>query len=72
MPFSSFFCHALAHIICGDTGLSLPLLVCICLENTLYDVRVLFVLFRALRRFQQSFSHIAAVIGCGWELNVHF
>ena len=27
---------------------------------------------RALRRFQQSFSHIATVSGCGRELNVHF
>ena len=27
---------------------------------------------RALRRFQQSFSHIAMVSRCGRELNAHF
>ena len=33
----------------------------------------LFVCFiRALRRFQQSFSHIATVSGCGKELNALF
>ena len=26
----------------------------------------------AYRRFQQSFSHIATVSGCGRELNAHF
>ena len=31
-----------------------------------------FVCIRALRRFQQSFSHIATVSGCDQKLNAHF
>ena len=33
---------------------------------------VCFVFIRALSRFQQYFSHIATVSGCGRELNAHF
>ena len=38
-----------------------------------FNPKVLFVCFiQALLHFEQSFSHIATVYGCGRELNAHF